>query len=1794
MGNRGRDFCILTGVICILTLCSAQPAMGLRITEIMYHPVEQGGTALGEERLEYVEIYNNRAVFEDLGGFKFSRGISYEFPAGTILASRQYLVIAKYPADVEAAYGITGVHGPFGGRLDNNGERLELSNDSNGIVISMRYNDSRPWPASTDGTGHSIVLARPGYNPEEGSSWVASTNLGGNPGAADEVQIEPEDPTQVTIIDDGDTGRYFATVDEEPSPGGGGVPTTAWTEITFNDNPASTGWTEGPGGFGYATGSDEQQYIRTTVNGDHWAIYVRMRFTLTADQIASFAQLSAEVAYDDGFVLYLNGQRVGDSGNITGNPPAFDESTSAAGDYAPMSVDLTGYMGELNVGLNVLAVQVNNANLGSSDLYTRAILKGTIEPEPGDGDDPRTRLLINEVLANSDAAPFTDWIELYNPGPVAVDLSNIYLSDSRLTLLEYKIPDGVVLQPGEFWAVREGTPPTGFPFGMDFSGETIYLTAATDDPVPVPIRVLDAVRYGVSEPEVTVGRFPDGSANIGYLDSATFGTANAQFAVDDIVINEIMYHHGIRDDNYAYIELYNKGASTVSLTGWSFTDGITYDFNEPVSMAPHTYLVVAKDPNTLVATYPGLVKGVNLFGPFSGSLDHFHERVQLSYPIQEINPDTSVLETYMVVTDEVSYYDGGRWPKWADGQGSSMELRDPDSDNSRPDAWADSDESGKSSWAQYSFTINGSDSTYRHDTVDIYDMMMLNRGDMLIDDLEVIINSNRISNGGFESGESPWRILGNHVQSFVSTEDKRSGSSSLHVRSTGHGDPGANRINQSISSVTASTVTFRFWARWLRGTRYILLRVANVQSPTQPPRPSHSFEIDMPLNQGTPGAQNTAFIANRGPDVAEVRHDPLLPSGGEPIVVTARITDHDGVSAVTLQYRSEGGGAFTAAAMLDNGVGNDEVAGDGIYAATIPGVNGGTMRAFYIEASDGSASSRFPTLLESSADVPDRTCLVRVGDAQVNTEFATYRIWMSDDVINTFRSRPNLSNELMDCTFIYNDSEVFYNARMRHRGSPFLRSGSNRDPRGRSGFRFDFNPDQKLGPREEINLDNTEGSNRGPLQERASYWFYRKMGLQYSTQEYIQVINSGNVHRDYEDVRKIDGDYVDSWWPGDDDGYIHKIDDYFEYNAAGTSHSNYDEGLKYDGSHPLIPETYRWGFEKRSHRENDEWGHLFDFAVAMNTPTSNPNYKDIIEAVVHPEHLAAVLALRHAVGDWDSYGYNRGKNNYFYYADEESKWYLLPWDIDFCLGSGHGTNQNLFSINSGQFPEINQFCMRSDSPYRQTYLQAFSELVFGPWQTSYGTADPPTEFDLFLDDAADALQRNGFNDSRRNPIKSFVAGRRSFILPQVPQPVFKITTNNGADFCTDQATVVIEGSVSPGVVDIWVNGSILPSTIAVSLFEVEVSVPVGAMVLYLRGVDSAGEFVGDGGDLIGVTRVLPSVITSVTPSPVCNSGVAQMTVHGSGFAPGSATLIALTIPSQETGFDAVYVPDSQPFDAIQEATLLLDNPENGVDDPTYTVHQWINLSNGGPQGEFLTGEQTFAAPYNVDSSNYAVRFTGYVYAPSTGTRYFGVNSDDGFSLWIDNQLVGEFADARGPATTDVMGNRTAGTMTFNFPAAGTYFLQLDFFENAGGEEVEFFQTNATGGDRRLLNVNAELTVFRDSAANIAISNIVVVNASTITFDADLTGAEPGMWDAVLTPECDVAGSVLQNAVEVLSCEGDVNGDMQVNFLDLAEITDKWGQSCVSPSWCDRADADHSGDVGLGDAAILADEWLTGF
>ena len=54
---------------------------------------------------------------------------------------------------------------------------------------------------------------------------------------------------------------------------------------------------------------------------------------------------------------------------------------------------------------------------------------------------------------------------------------------------------------------------------------------------------------------------------------------------------------------------------------------------------------------------------------------------------------------------------------------------------------------------------------------------------------------------------------------------------------------------------------------------------------------------------GTPGAQNSVFAQNAPPAVRQVESEPVSPRSWEPIRVTAKISDREGIANVQLAYQ---------------------------------------------------------------------------------------------------------------------------------------------------------------------------------------------------------------------------------------------------------------------------------------------------------------------------------------------------------------------------------------------------------------------------------------------------------------------------------------------------------------------------------------------------------------------------------------------------------------------------------------------------------------------------------------------------------------------------------------------------------------------------------------------------------------------------------------------------------------------------------------------------------------------------
>ena len=182
--NTQRTFGINTRPLDISFLRSGAEIPGpstrrgpLIISELMYHPTNR--TDL--RNVEFIEVFNSNPWFEEMGGYRISGAVDYTFPSNFVLQGRSYVVVAAVPADVQAVYGTAGVLGPWVGALQNSSGTLRLRDHRNAVLFEMDYNGEAPYPAAADGTGHSLVLARPSYGEGDPRAWAASDMVGGTP-----------------------------------------------------------------------------------------------------------------------------------------------------------------------------------------------------------------------------------------------------------------------------------------------------------------------------------------------------------------------------------------------------------------------------------------------------------------------------------------------------------------------------------------------------------------------------------------------------------------------------------------------------------------------------------------------------------------------------------------------------------------------------------------------------------------------------------------------------------------------------------------------------------------------------------------------------------------------------------------------------------------------------------------------------------------------------------------------------------------------------------------------------------------------------------------------------------------------------------------------------------------------------------------------------------------------------------------------------------------------------------------------------------------------------------------------------------------------------------------------------------------------------------------------------------------------------------------------------------------------------------------------------------------------------
>lgn len=1037
---------------------------------------------------------------------------------------------------------------------------------------------------------------------------------------------------------------------------------------------------------------------------------------------------------------------------------------------------------------------------------------------------PLRDVVINELLPHTENPAVPQFVELYNHSTNTVDLSGCILTDDA-GVNKCMIPSGTTIGPAKFTVFTAAQ----LGFALNGAGGIIYFIK------PDGSRILDAVQYGAQSDGVSFGRWPDGANDFYAFTTNTPGAKNSSILIGDVVINELMYDPISGNNDDQYIELYNQGASTVNLNGWQLTGGVTFAF--PSILLPSGgYLVVARNQANLLSKYPNLNSG-NTVGNYSGKLSHNGELVRLLQP-EILNTNTPIL----VAEDEVTYNVGGRWGEWSHAGGSSLELIDPKANHRLASNWADSDETAKSVWTNIEITGVLDNGANYESSIAHAQLGILDAGECLVDNVEVDDTNgvNCVANPGFESGLAGWSLQGCMTRSSLENTGYGGSGHSLHIRSSDGVWTGDNSCQMELNTnslAAGQTATLRFKARWLHGWPEVLMRLnGNWLEATG--------ALPVPNNLGSPGAVNSRAVADAGPAIYNVTHTPALPAANQPAVVTANVQTPHGLQSLTLNYRLDPATTYTSVPMKDDGTGGDAIAGDGIYSATIPGQAANKIAAFYISAADNlTAATRFPALRPGDNENP-REGVIMFGDSNPGGSFGVYHLWMTQTNLTRWANLGNLSNEGNDCTFVYGN-RVFYNIQGRFAGSPFHQIFNT--PAGNlCHYNWHFNDDDKFLGSTAFNKIHQPGNSPGDdasLQREQTTWtFMRALGVPWLNRRYVVVYVNGNRRGSLmEDTQVPNGDVVKERFPNDSDGFLYKMQPWFEFApqlsgySMGTSAKSYCYLLSYTttgGEKKLA--RYRYNYEiRRTLDSNNNYTNVFALVDAAGTYGA-PDYVANMESVANMDEWMRVFAANHAAGNIDSFGTAISQNMYGYVGGGGTKYTLLPWDLNIDLGGPQSLapGQNLLSYDTDD-PNMGHIYQTPE--FLRMYWSALGELVNGPLNPANSRPLLLAKYDAFV---ANGL--TGVEDPTVNLIPWLAQAQGSIAAQLAAVNVTNFAVNPAVTVSNNLAYVT--GQAPVNVATILVNGVAYPVTwTTLTNWVIALPPPIGTNEMNFAGYDREGD-----------------------------------------------------------------------------------------------------------------------------------------------------------------------------------------------------------------------------------------------------------------------------------------------------------------------------------------------------------------
>ncbi|MAE09284.1 MAG: hypothetical protein CL661_11060 [Bacteroidetes bacterium] len=141
-------------------------------------------------------------------------------------------------------------------------------------------------------------------------------------------------------------------------------------------------------------------------------------------------------------------------------------------------------------------------------------------------------------------------------------------------------------------------------------------------------------------------------------------------AVDDIVINEIMYNSPGTDEEW--IELYNNTDQTINLENWNVCD----------EDASHTHIYIPAGYSVAPGEYFTISIATGGAFPFTPDFDGTG-----NFALNNGGDAVRIWNNNGLLVDIVTYDDSSPWPTEPDGNGPTLSLIQPDLDNALAESW---------------------------------------------------------------------------------------------------------------------------------------------------------------------------------------------------------------------------------------------------------------------------------------------------------------------------------------------------------------------------------------------------------------------------------------------------------------------------------------------------------------------------------------------------------------------------------------------------------------------------------------------------------------------------------------------------------------------------------------------------------------------------------------------------------------------------------------------------------------------------------------------------------------------------------------------------------------------------------------------------------------------------------------------------------------------------------------------------------------------------------------------------